>query len=114
MTFKNDNHKSDYHALLETLQTKGDKEYAVLAYLLTATGKLKALKDCFDAYHVDIDSLYEKMKVFSPTEKAMIRFGVQCYNDNLDSITLGETLRGLDEHNEKVVLHAINVRYFTK
>ncbi|HDR7766041.1 TPA: hypothetical protein QCY08_003030 [Bacillus paranthracis] len=89
--------------------TKFDCYYSSLALLSSATYK-EELLDCVDQ-GVKLDKVKEVIKPYTNGEKSLIRFGLQCFNENMDNITLPEVLESLDEENREIVKQALRIRY---
>ncbi|AXI00546.1 hypothetical protein DV702_12935 [Sporosarcina sp. PTS2304] len=113
--FKSDWHEEETSFLLEKLgvQTLAqDTEYGSFAYVIGATCKAKQIARTIDEEGtIDVDEVHELMGVFSSSEQGMIRFALQCFNNSIDEIPLGEVMRPLDEENTKVIKQAIDLRY---
>lgn len=111
--------KSDYHeeTALKLMNLCGfkrledDREYGSFCYVTTATYKFNDLQEVASEEGIDLDTLEQKMLVYSPSEMDIIRFGLQLFNANLDDITIPQVFSSLDEENKKVVLEAIKFRY---
>ncbi|MCY7865918.1 hypothetical protein P8918_13165 [Bacillus spizizenii] len=112
--FKSDFHEQQTNLLLKKLgrsTVTEDLEYGVFAYVTGATLKAEKVEQAIDGEGVDIEKLYEIIDVFSSSEKAMIRFALQCFNSSIDDIKLSEVMRSLDDQNTQVVKQAINILY---
>lgn len=112
--FKDDSHEADTATILHALgkaRLSDDVEYGTFAYVAGATGKMAQIQKAFDAEGLDVDKLYDLMGVFSSSEKGMIRFALQCFNNSIDDIPIGEVMRPLDDANKQVILQAVDMRY---
>ncbi|GAB6502691.1 hypothetical protein bcgnr5385_50780 [Bacillus cereus] len=89
--------------------TKFDCYYSSLALLWSATYK-EELLDCIDQ-GVKLDKVKEVIKPYTNGEKSLIRFGLQCFIENMDNITLPKVLESLDEENREIVKQALRIRY---
>lgn len=115
MYFKDEEHKEQTFAILNAFGKESvdqDLQYGMLAYIVGATYKGNHLLKFINEYgEIDIDNFYEYMKVFSNTEKSMIRFAFQCYNNAIDDIKLSDVMWSLDAKNTRVIKQAINILY---
>lgn len=89
--------------------TKLDPYYTSLALLWSATDKDELLS-CVSS-GVKLDIVEKVIESYSTSEKALIRFGLQCFNEKFDDITLPEVLENLDSKNIAIVKQAIAIRY---
>lgn len=113
--FKNDLHEEGTKLLLVKMgktDVLQDVEYGTFAYIVGAIYKAKQVVKVIDGDgSINLDYLYEIIGVFSSCEQAMIRFALQCFNNSMDDIPLGEVMRSLDNENTKVIKQAIEIRY---
>ncbi len=113
--FKDEVHEEQTALLLEKFKKESllqDVEYGSFAYIVGATYKAKQVASAIDEEgNIDLDELYEIIGVFSSSERGMIRFALQCFNNSMDEITLGEVMRPLDDKNTKVIKQVIDIRY---
>lgn len=111
--------KSDYHEEIANKLMKlcgferleDNKGFGSFCYVASATYKLNDLEEVVGEDGIDLDTLEQKMLVYSPSEMSMIRFGLQLFNESIDDITIPEVFSSLDEENKKVVLEAIKFRF---
>ena len=115
MFFKDEWHKEDVKLMLGKFEMEdvfSNVEYGSFAYIVGATGKAKNIIKCFNETNsINTDMFYETIQVYSSSEKSMLLFALQCFNDRLSDITLADTFRSLDSNNEKVIKQAIEIRY---
>lgn len=113
--FKSDFHEEQTKILLEKFKKEDvlqDIEYGSFSYIVGATYKAKQIAEAIDEDNtIDLDDLYEIIGVFSSSEQGMIRFALQCFNNSIDDIKLGDVMRPLDDENTKVIKQAIEIRY---
>ncbi|KAA6446974.1 hypothetical protein [Bacillus swezeyi] len=117
MYFKCDYHEETAIKLMNQLGFKrieDNREYGSFCYLASATYKYEGLKKVVDEEGIDLDTLEQQMLVYSPSEMAMIRFGLQLFNSNIDDITIPDLMMSLDDENCQVVLSAIKFRFNIK
>lgn len=88
-----------------------DRYRTSLALLWSATYKEELLSYITEDGGVKADKLSEVIREYTNAEKSLIRFGLQCFNERFDSISLPEVLESLDTNNQKIVKQAIEVRY---
>lgn len=112
--FKDELHKEQTELLLNKFgisSIQEDSYYGTFSYIVGATYKsnhiAKTIYDC----QIDVDEIYEMIKVYSSSEKYMIRFALQCFNGSIDDIRLSDVMHSLDDVNAIVVKQAINIRY---
>lgn len=89
--------------------TEFDRYRVSLALLWSATYKEELLQ--YIGTGIKVDEVKEVIAPYTNGEKALIRFGLQCYRENADDITLPELLESLDSENKEIVKQAIEVRY---
>ena len=113
--YKDEVHERQTNEMLEKFclsSIKQDAECGVFAYIVGAVYKVPHLIECIDNEgSIDLDLLYEKIAVFSSSEKHMIRFALQCFNGSLDDIPLSNVMWSLDAKNTRVIKQAIDIRY---
>ena len=114
--------KSDYHEetaiklmnLFGFKSLEDNREYGAFCYVATATYKFEDLKNVVDPEGIDLDAIEQMMLVYSPSEMALIRFGLQLFNERIDDITIPELMSSLDRDNKIIVLEAIKFRFKIK
>lgn len=112
LAFKDESHEADFWFLIEKVDRPlSDREYGSLMYMIATSGKTDALLDLIDSDGVDVEILQERMGVFSSSERAMIRFGLQLFNSSIDDIKLADVFWSLDEENVKSVKSVIDYRF---
>ena len=112
LVFKDKQHENDFFYLMDTLNRPlTDREYGSLAYVIAAAGKTGVITDIIEDEGIDVEVLQERMGVFSSSERAMIRFGLQLYNSNIDDIKLNDVFWSLDDENTKVIKSVIDYRF---
>ena len=113
LLFKDKDHENDFfYLMIETFKRPfDDREYGSLSYLVAATGKTGDVINIYDHEGLDIDILRDRMGVYSSSEIAMIRFGLQLFNSNIDDIKLNDVFWSLDDENTAVVKAAIDYRF---
>ncbi|WP_242487673.1 hypothetical protein [Bacillus sp. TH12] len=110
LEFKSTLHGELFAKLMSKMGAQSSDRYRVsLAWVWSATYKDELLS-CVDS-GVDLDKIEELIKPYTNAEKSLIRFGLQCYNENFDDITLPDVLVSLDLENKEVVRQAIYLRY---
>lgn len=115
MYFKDDYHKQLANKLMKAFgygSLQDDKCCGSFSYLAAATYKEDVLLESISSNRLlNYKVLMTSMTVFSSSEQAMLRFSAQLYNSSIDSITLEDTLRHLDEGNKRVLSDALRFRY---
>lgn len=114
MFFKSDYHEEIANKLMKLCgfeRLEDNKEFGSFCYVASATYKLNNLEEVVGEDGIDLDTLEQKMLVYSTSEMSMIRFGLQLFNESIDDITIPEVFSSLDEENKKVVLEAIKFRF---
>lgn len=114
--FKSELHKKQTYDLLKKFgkeEITDDKEYGSFAYIVGATYIADSVERAIDEDDrtLDIDKIQEILGVCSGGERRMLRFALQCFNNSLDDITIGEVMSSLDEENKDVICYAIMLRY---
>lgn len=113
--FKDEVHHAQTKKLLTKFRKKNitdDLEYGALSYVVGATYKADYLLQVIDEENtIDLDILYENMKVLSHTEQSMIKFALQLFNHSVNDIKLSDVMRSLDSDNTKVIKQAIEIRF---
>lgn len=113
--FKDKLHEEQTNILLEKMGEESvlqDIEYGSFAYIVGATYKAKDVIKAIDEHNnIDLGLLYDIFAVFSASERVMIRFALQCFNNSIDNIKLSEVMQPLDDKNTKVIKQAIDIRY---
>lgn len=112
--YKDEWHEQETALLLKQMSIQSiqeDLSYGLLAYIIGSVYKAKHLKHALDKDGVDLDVLLPKLEVYSSSERAMIRFALQCFNGNIDNISLNDVMYNLDENNVRVIKQAIDLRY---
>lgn len=112
--FKDVEHKEQMNLVLKSLNKSNmldDIEYGSFAYVVGAVYKGKQLEKGITEDGIDLDYIYEKIKVFSHSEQVMLKFALQCFNGSIDDIKLSDVMRPLDQYNTKVIKQVIDIRY---
>jgi len=115
MYYKDEYHEQQTKELLAVFNKEevlDDIEYGVFSYLVGGIGKVKGIKKTIDEYgNIDISKVYKEIEVYSSSERSIVRFAMQCFNSNIDDITLAELMYSLDASNTRLVKQAIDLRY---
>lgn len=112
--YKDELHKEQTELLLNKFGISSIQEdlyYGTFSYIVGATYKTKHIAKAIYDRQIDVDEIYETIKVYSSSEKYMIRFALQCFNGSIDEIKLSDVMHSLDDVNTKIVKQAINIRY---
>ncbi|GLW42821.1 hypothetical protein P4T07_12065 [Bacillus amyloliquefaciens] len=89
------NHEETAIKLMNQLgfnRIEDNRECGSFCYLATATYKYEDLKHVVDDVGIDLDTLAQQIQIYSPSEMAMIRFGIQLFNSQIDNITIPELM----------------------
>ncbi|AIW87861.1 hypothetical protein bwei_5318 [Bacillus mycoides] len=110
LEFKSTLHGELFAKMMDKMNAQMSDRYRVsLAWVWSAIYK-EELLDCVDS-GVSLDKVDELIKPYTNAEKSLVRFGLQCYNENFDDITLPDVLVSLDLENKEVVRQTIYLRY---
>ena len=110
--WKNTYHMESFKKAMDRLEADfSDGYYCSFAYLLSATGKVDYLLEFLSRTGISSEEIKEAMKPYSRTEKNMILFALQLFNNEMSDITLPDVIAGLDSSNYKCVLEAIQIRF---
>lgn len=113
--FKDEVHEREMNLILDKFNIGNifqDIEYSSFAYVVGAIYKAKQVIKAIDEDgNIDLDILNKITSVFSHSEKVMVEFALQCFNDSVSDIKLSDVMRPLDEYNTKVIKQAIDIRY---
>lgn len=110
LEFKSTLHGELFAKMMAKMDAQTSDRYRVsLAWIWSAIYK-EELLDCMDS-GVNLYKVDEVTKSYTNAEKSLVRFGLQCYNEGFDDITLPNVLVSLDLENKEVVRQAIYLRY---
>lgn len=116
MYFKSDWHKQLYNQFLAKRdESYRDVYFKVFCYVAAATGKEQVGQVLVDNHRIDLEKLQEISGPYSSSEKALLELAIQLYNGNSlqgeSPATITDICRSLDNQNQKVVVHALTLRY---
>lgn len=115
MFYKDEVHEEQTMTILQTFgltHLEQNVEYGSLAYIIGATYKGNYFINYINENgSIDSNGLLKKIQVFSSSERNMIKFALQCFNNKMNDITLYDTMYSLDNNNRKIIKEAINLRY---
>lgn len=113
--FKSDLHKTHTYKTLKMFnenELENDVYVGSFAYLVGATFKADRIgKMIYDDGTIDLKGIYDEIKYYSTSEKAIIRFALQLFNSSIDDILIGDVMQSLDSKNIKAVKQAIDIRF---
>lgn len=113
--FKSEQHLKDAKKIINRLgfrDLQENVEYGVYAYLVAAAGKGNAFCRCIDSVgNIEFSKWKEYIRNYATTEIALIEFGFQLYNANMDGYAFAKTIYGMDRENLKVIRSSLNL-YF--
>lgn len=110
--WKSESHKEDYKKLMDKLDSNPlDKYRKAFSYLVSATGKTEYLLKHVDIIGVSSRFIKEELAPYSPSERNMILFALQLFNQSMSDIIFPDVVASLDSQNYKCVLEAIQIRY---
>lgn len=115
LTYKSEEHKNQCNQILQKLgliTVNQNRELGSFAYIASATYKTRYLLPALRSNgSIDVEMYYDAIEPFSSSEKAMLKFAIQCFNDSISDITIPAVFRSLDSENTFAVKQAINIRY---
>ena len=110
--WKSEQHKEDYEKLMDKLDANPRDRYRKsFSYLVSATGKAEYLLKHVDMIGVASKFIKEEIEPYSPSERNMILFALQLFNNDMSDIILPDVVLSLDSENYKCVIQAIHIRY---
>lgn len=115
LIYKNEVHENQCNQILQKLgllTVEQNKEIGSFAYIVSATYKgNQILPALYDNGSIDIEKYLDVIKPFSSSEKAMLKFAIQCFNGSFSDIAIPDVFRSLDTENTAIIKQAINIRY---
>lgn len=113
--FKSDLHKKHTYNLLKKFnenKLENDVYIGAFAYLVGAVFKADRIeKMIYDDGTIEIEGIYNEIKYYSTSEKAILRFALQLFNSSIDNIMIVDVMQSLDSKNIKAVKQAIDIRF---
>ena len=109
ITFVSPVHHEKYQALLARSQAYDDREFQAAIYVLTAIPK--DIKDYIEPRKIYFSRLMKECKLWSSSEKALVRLAATLYNDSAWPVRVGDVFFHLDQTNTRVALEGLRIRY---
>jgi len=107
--FKSKEHEKSFNGLVIRAGQGNDSEYTAAVYVLSALGK--RIEKYVLPGEIKYPALFRVAKVWSSSEKALLKLSATLFNAGAWSAKIGDTFHHLDAENREVAIEAIKIRY---